>query len=204
MRSCRVPLLVLIGPVVLSACLDRAGGERKIPLATADVAANFTAVPPVESAAAAVGKKIFLDRALSVNGNQSCATCHGAEWGFTGPNRSINEHGAVYEGSIPGKFGARKPPSVAYATPSPVFHYDSRTKEYFGGNFWDGRATGLRLGSPTAEQAQGPFLNPVEQALRDEACVVYRVRSAAMQRSTEACTEPPSTRSPSPMTSRRS
>jgi cytochrome c peroxidase len=39
----------------------------------------------------------------------------------------------------------------------------------------DGRATGEKLGNPAADQAQGPFLNPVEQALPDSACVVYRV-----------------------------
>ncbi|MEJ2458114.1 MAG: hypothetical protein P8Y58_08165, partial [Novosphingobium sp.] len=31
------------------------------------------------------------------------------------------------------------------------------------------------LGNPAADQALGPFLNPVEQALPDSACVVYRV-----------------------------
>jgi cytochrome c peroxidase len=44
-----------------------------------------------------------------------------------------------------------------------------------GGNFWDGRATGQELGDPAAEQARGPFLNPVEQGLPDAACVVLRV-----------------------------
>lgn len=44
-----------------------------------------------------------------------------------------------------------------------------------GGNFWDGRATGEVLGNPAADQALGPFLNPVEQALSGSACVVYRV-----------------------------
>ena len=44
-----------------------------------------------------------------------------------------------------------------------------------GGNFWDGRATGEKLGNPAADQAQGPFLNPLEQALPDRACVVYGV-----------------------------
>jgi cytochrome c peroxidase len=34
---------------------------------------------------------------------------------------------------------------------------------FVGGNFWDGRATGERLGNPAADQALGPFLNPVEQ-----------------------------------------
>ena len=44
-----------------------------------------------------------------------------------------------------------------------------------GGNFWDGRATGETLGSPAAEQAQGPFLNPAEQALPSAAEVVHRI-----------------------------
>jgi cytochrome c peroxidase len=37
------------------------------------------------------------------------------------------------------------------------------------------RATGLRLGSSLAEQAQGPPLNPVEMGLIDPACMVYRI-----------------------------
>jgi cytochrome c peroxidase len=49
---------------------------------------------------------------------------------------------------------------------------------FIGGNFWDGRATGKELGNPAADQALGPFLNPVEQALPDSACVVYRVCNA--------------------------
>jgi cytochrome c peroxidase len=80
----------------------------------------------------------------------------------------------VYEGSISGAFGDRKPPSAAYATQAPIFHMPDEGF-FVGGTFWDGRATGEILGSPTAEQAQGPFLNPVEQALPDSACVVYRV-----------------------------
>lgn len=39
----------------------------------------------------------------------------------------------------------------------------------------DGRATGEVLGNPAADQAIGPFLNPVEQGLIDEICVIYRV-----------------------------
>jgi cytochrome c peroxidase len=44
-----------------------------------------------------------------------------------------------------------------------------------GGNFWDGRATGELLGNPAADQALGPFLNPVEQALPDPICVLYGI-----------------------------
>jgi cytochrome c peroxidase len=43
---------------------------------------------------------------------------------------------------------------------------------FVGGMFWDGRATGERLGDPLAEQAQGPFLNPLEQALSLPADVI--------------------------------
>jgi len=121
-----------------------------------------------------LGKAIFFDLSLSINQNQSCASCHDPEWGWTGPDSVINTHGAVYEGSIPGRFGDRKPPSAAYATLSPIFHMDKKGL-FIGGNFWDGRATGEKLGNPAADQAQGPFLNPAEQALPDSACVVYRV-----------------------------
>jgi len=126
-----------------------------------------------------LGKSIFFDNNLSINQNQSCATCHGPEVGWTGPLEAINVGGSVYEGSIPGRFGERKPPSSAYATQSPIFHADKKGL-FVGGNFWDGRATGEVLGNPAADQAQGPFLNPVEQALPDSACVVYRVCNPAV------------------------
>ncbi len=124
-----------------------------------------------------LGKSIFFDDNLSINNNQSCATCHAPESGWTGPDAIINAGGAVYEGSIPGRFGDRKPPSSAYATPSPILHYVIQKKEavFIGGNFWDGRATGERLGSPAAEQALGPFLNPLEQALPDAAAVITKI-----------------------------
>ena len=129
------------------------------------------------SVAEQLGKSIFFDDALSINANQSCASCHGPEAGWTGPESQLNMAGAVYEGSIAGRFGNRKPPSAAYATLSPLFHQD-KGGLFIGGNFWDGRATGERLGNPAADQALGPFLNHVEQALPDSACVVYLVCEA--------------------------
>jgi cytochrome c peroxidase len=124
-----------------------------------------------------LGKFIFFDENLSFNANEACAVCHGPEAGWTGPLSDTNAHGAVYEGSIAGRFGNRKPPSAAYATQSPILHYVIEKKEalFIGGNFWDGRATGEKLGNPAADQAQGPFLNPLEQALATPADVVERV-----------------------------
>lgn len=124
-----------------------------------------------------LGKFIFFDTQLSLNKNQSCASCHSPEVGWTGPDADLNSSGSVYEGSIEDRFGARKPPSSAYATQSPILHYVKKGKQaiFIGGNFWDGRATGEKLGNPAADQAQGPFLNPVEQALPSAACVIHRV-----------------------------
>jgi cytochrome c peroxidase len=124
---------------------------------------------------AELGERIFNDRSLSLKQNQSCASCHDVAWGFTSPNTDVNRHGAVMFGSVSRRFGTRKPPSAAYATQSPVMFYDEVDDTYVGGNFWDGHATGARLGNPAAEQALFPLINPVEQALPDAACVLYRI-----------------------------
>jgi cytochrome c peroxidase len=55
-----------------------------------------------------------------------------------------------------------------------VLHYNPGQGDLVGGNFWDMRATGRRLGNPAAEQAEGPPTNPVEMGLPDIACAVYR------------------------------
>lgn len=124
-----------------------------------------------------VGERIFNDPNLSANRNQSCAACHSVDTGGTAPEADVNQHGAVYEGSVAGRYGDRKPPASAYATLAPIFDHDPEFG-FFGGSFWDGRATGWRLGSPAAEQAQGPFLNPLEQALPDATELVSRVCNA--------------------------
>lgn len=123
------------------------------------------------------GEKVFNDPNLSANNNQSCASCHSRDTGGTGAESELNAHGAVYEGSIAGRFGNRKPPASAYASFAPLFMHDS-VKGFVGGNFWDGRATGWKLGNPAADQAQGPFLNPVEQAVSSVPELVSRVCSS--------------------------
>ncbi len=125
---------------------------------------------PIES----LGKLIFFDSDLSLYNNQSCSACHSPKVGWTGPDSSINALGAVYMGSVDGRFGNRKPPASAYAGFSPVLTQDP-PGTYVGGMFWDGRATGLTLGDPLAEQAKGPFLNPLEQALPNAASLVSKV-----------------------------
>lgn len=125
-----------------------------------------------------LGGMIYRDTDLSIYANQSCMTCHHPAAGFADPaNRCDPDNFPVSEGSVPGSYGGRNAPSAAYAGFSPIFAWDPDVDGYVGGMFWDGRATGEELGDPLAEQARGPFLNPVEMGLtKDE--VVNRVATS--------------------------
>ena len=98
-----------------------------------------------------LGKLILYDKQLSVYRNEACTFCHMPETGFTGPVSELNRITAAYPGSLRTRFSDRKPQSHAYAPLSPVFHYNRGQGDLVGGNFWDMRATGRRLGNPAAE-----------------------------------------------------
>jgi cytochrome c peroxidase len=121
-----------------------------------------------------LGKLMLFDKELSVNRNEACAFCHMPETGFTGPIAEFNRTTGSYPGSVRTRFSERKPQTHTYAPLSPVLHYNEGQGDLVGGNFWDMRATGRRLGNPAAEQAEGPPTNPVEMGLPDMACAVYR------------------------------
>lgn len=127
-----------------------------------------------------LGQLLFFDEGLSTPVGQPCAACHLGEVGWTGPNARINATGAVYEGAVQGRSGNRRAPSSAYATPAPLFGLYSFGGEdmFAGGILWDGRATGEKLGSPAADQAQGPLLSPVEQNNPDVETVCERIRDS--------------------------
>lgn len=160
--------LALAAAIAVMACSDPSAPSAADPEQPGD--------PPM-SEVERLGRLIFEDPNLSLGRNQSCASCHDAAWGFRGS--AAPAQGGVLQGSVPGRFGNRAPMSAAYATFAPVFHLSDQAGGFVGGNFWDGRATGSELGSPAAEQARGPFVNPAEQALPDVACVVYRVSRSA-------------------------
>ena len=98
-----------------------------------------------------LGKLIFFDQTLSNPVGQSCSSCHSTSTAFTDPS-----HSRVSVGAVNGLFGSRNAPSVTYASFIPPFHYDNIDSNYMGGVFWDGRVNTLE------EQAQKPFLNPLE------------------------------------------
>lgn len=131
---------------------------------------------------AVLGRKIYFDNRFSEPaGMQSCSSCHLPQTGFVGMGSVVptpTSRGfiaGIAEGAVSGAYGGRKPPSAAYATFSPTFKLDGN--DFEGGLFWDGRATGLRLGIPAAEQALGPFMNPVEQNHPSKEAVLAKIKN---------------------------
>lgn len=146
-----------------------------IGVAYASARASAVSLSPRES----LGKLLFFDTNLSTPPGQSCAACHAPQVGFTGPSSSINAGPAIYPGVVHTRAGNRKPPSAAYGGDSPPLYYDEAEGVWVGGMFWDGRATGWTLGDPLAEQALGPFLNPLEQNSPQARLVLLRMARSA-------------------------
>ena len=115
-----------------------------------------------------LGKNLFFDKNLSTPPGQACVDCHSPETGFGNPNQDL----PVSRGVHVDRFGNRNDLPAGYAGFSPEFHYDADEELYVGGQFWDGRAANL------AEQAKGPFLNPLEMANPDEQAVIEKVRNS--------------------------
>ena len=135
-----------------------------------------------------LGEQLFSDKNLSLNKNQSCASCHSLSPahakslvtkrvpGFVDPE-NVKTGSAVSDGSIRSLTGSLNAPSVGYAAYSPEFHWHQEVDEdginaglYIGGQFWNGRASNL------SDQAKMPFLNPVEMAMPNGLAVVSRLK----------------------------
>jgi cytochrome c peroxidase len=105
------------------------------------------------------------------------------ETGFTGPISILNMTTVAYPGSVrnasadpaQSRYGHRKPQSYTYAPYYPALQYNQAEGDFYGGNFWDMRATGAFLQNPAAEQAQEPPIDPDEMGFPDTACVVRRL-----------------------------
>jgi len=118
-----------------------------------------------------LGQFLYFDENLSQPAGQACASCHAPEFGFVDPDFDL----PVSEGVLPGRFGGRNSPAAAYAMYAPIRFLDPDEGLWIGGQFWDSRATGEVLGDPLADQAVGPFLNPVEMANQNKVQVINNV-----------------------------
>jgi cytochrome c peroxidase len=115
-------------------------------------------VGPNQEQVIALGKELFFDTELSNPEGMSCATCHTPGAGSEYPISNTNEYVGPVPGAVSGRFGNRRPPTVAYAAflPQGAPTFVEAAHAYVGGLFWDGRAPNL------TDQAMGPLVNPNE------------------------------------------
>ncbi|PKO32661.1 MAG: cytochrome C peroxidase [Betaproteobacteria bacterium HGW-Betaproteobacteria-7] len=101
-----------------------------------------------------LGKKLYFEKAISINKTQSCNSCHPLDNKGAGADNLKTGKGAE------GKFGNRNDP----ATMNAGFQI---------AQFWDGRAATLE------EQAKGPPLNPIEMGMANGEAVAKRLKEIA-------------------------
>jgi cytochrome c peroxidase len=94
----------------------------------------------------ALGRRLYYDPGLSVDGTVSCATCHAPNLGF--------RDGKALSNGVGGQRGTRKAPTVVNAV------YNSL-------QFWDGRSPNLE------KQVEGPMTNRVEMGNTPEGVLKY-------------------------------
>ena len=142
--------------------------------------ANVTGQPPTQQgsgyqAVQTLGKLMNYDVNMSSLKNMACASCHMPYVGFGGPIPSVNLTMIAYPGTYHFRAGKRTPQRYTYSPYFPVLQYNESQELFFGGNFWDSRATGYLLQSPDAEQAQHPPVDSQEMGLPDTACIAWRL-----------------------------
>lgn len=146
---------------------SRAVTTKRIKISAAVAILALCASALAESNLVDLGRMLFFDARLSLEGNQSCSSCHDPGRAFSDPG--VNDlQGAVSVGGDGVSFGDRNAASLTYASLTPAFsEIDS---VYKGGFFLDGRAETL------VAQAREPILNPIEMALPNARAVRDRVR----------------------------
>jgi cytochrome c peroxidase len=125
-----------------------------------------------------LGKIMNFDENMSPFKNRACGFCHMPYAGFSGPIPSVNLTMVAYPGSFEFRAGKRTAQRYTYAPNFPILNFNKTQQAFFGGNFWDSRATGYLLGSPDAEQAQHPPVDTQEHMFPDTACVAFRLSTA--------------------------
>jgi cytochrome c peroxidase len=143
----------------------------------------YTGQPPIikgngYQAMRILGKLMNYDENISPFKNVACADCHMPYVAFSGPIPSVNLTMIAYPGSFHFRAGKRTAQRYTYSPDFPVLEYNTAQASFFGGNFWDARATGYELQSPDAHQSQGPPVDTQEMMFPDTACIVFRLSQA--------------------------
>jgi cytochrome c peroxidase len=125
-----------------------------------------------------LGKLLNFDQNMSPFRDTACASCHLPYAGYSGPIPSVNLTMIAYPGSFHYRADKRTAQRYSYSTFFPVLEYNAEAGLFFGGNFWDSRATGYKLQSPDSEQAQHPPVDTGEMMFPDTACIAFRLQSS--------------------------
>ncbi len=155
--------LSLVGALVLSCTQQpsKVPETKKVVVSEADqqlitkASAVFAQLPKggdPESKIAQLGKKLYHESSISMNGKLSCNSCH-----------NISTYGVDNLPTSPGhegKLGGRNSPTTFNAN----IHI---------AQFWDGRAADLEA------QAKGPVLNPIEMGMHSAADVEAKLQAIA-------------------------
>ncbi|RKP49686.1 cytochrome-c peroxidase [Pararobbsia silviterrae] len=148
--------------------------------APAAVSVSTHAGTPALSDAAALGKHLFFDPALSGSGKMSCATCHSPEHAYGPPNGLAAQLG----GPDLREQGTRAVPSLRYTlNNTPVWSHaraaslterlEDPDNAPVGGFGWDGRFNHLH------DQAVFPLFAPNEMANKDAATLLDTIAHAS-------------------------
>ncbi|WP_250846642.1 cytochrome-c peroxidase [Aquisphaera insulae] len=96
-----------------------------------------------------LGRQLYFDPRISLDGKESCASCHNPDLGWSDGHKTST--------GIKGQKGNRNAPTVFNTV-------------YGKTMFWDGRAGSLE------GQAQGPMINPIEMGDQKHQAIVERIR----------------------------
>lgn len=136
---------------VSKAALEADNPVKPLPQIPLGINRTFAELPePPTPQRVRLGRWLYYDQRVSLDGSISCATCHRPENAFSEPT--------PFSTGIAGKTGNRKAPTFINLAWTLAPHF-----------FWDGRAASLE------EQAIGPMVNPVEMGNADHAVVVERI-----------------------------
>ena len=155
-------ILTVLAALVISTCLililavlgtsqevKKEAYELKVPLGLDDTELRIPEDNPLTNEKIELGKLLFFDKRLSVDGIVACANCHNPKFGFT--------DGEPVSTGVGGQKGGRSAPTAINRAFSTL-------------QFWDGRAPSLE------EQAKGPMVNPIEMANPSHDAVVERLK----------------------------
>jgi len=140
------------GPIDASSDGNHSAYKLKIPIGLYEEVWRklIPADNPMSDAKVALGRALYYDKRLSLDGSFSCSTCHDPAVGFA-------DHNPLAIG-IKERVGTRNAPNLLNAAFSEL-------------QFWDGRARTLE------EQAKLPLLNATEMGMETFDAVVTRIAS---------------------------